>query len=241
MATSRANGERTLVLLRHGPRLRSRKCRSRAEWAADKSPAILTMPAAHCKHPSGRRALPVYNRGFVVKEEPSHGNPTPHCGLDQAACRRQKGPPGQEIRKQSHADAVAPQAQVRRLLRPESPRRLNSRGGRHAIGPGRRFLGVLMSLVYACTSWVRHTFAWSGSGQSWIERCGALGLMAAGLAIWWSSSYLPNVAVATLWGLLILAAAILSRRGWLKLFGPVLFYDMVRSARRGRYFLLRML
>src|SRR5438046_2690039 len=28
---------------------------------------------------------------------------------------------------------------------------------------------------------------------------------------------------------------------WLKLFGPVLFYDMIRAARRGRYFLLRFL
>ena len=31
------------------------------------------------------------------------------------------------------------------------------------------------------------------------------------------------------------------RARWLKLFGPILFYDMIRAARRGRYFLLRVL
>jgi ABC-type transport system involved in multi-copper enzyme maturation permease subunit len=44
-----------------------------------------------------------------------------------------------------------------------------------------------------------------------------------------------------LWGLLLAALAVLLRRGWLKLFGPVLFYDLVRLARRGRYPLLRCL
>jgi ABC-type transport system involved in multi-copper enzyme maturation permease subunit len=37
----------------------------------------------------------------------------------------------------------------------------------------------------------------------------------------------------------LLAAAVFFRQGWLKLFGPVLFYDMVRSGRRGRHILLR--
>src|SRR5207302_5805902 len=102
-----------------------------------------------------------------------------------------------------------------------------------------RFLGAFMSFAYACSSWLRHALAWSNSRQSWIERCGVLGLVAAGLVLWWLSPHLPTAALAILWGLLVLGAAILSRRGWLKLFGPVLFYDMVRAARRCRYFLLR--
>ena len=35
--------------------------------------------------------------------------------------------------------------------------------------------------------------------------------------------------------------AISSWLGWLKLFGPVLFYDMVRTARRSRYVFIRLL
>jgi hypothetical protein len=46
--------------------------------------------------------------------------------------------------------------------------------------------------------------------------------------------------LATLAGLVI-ALAVLARRGWLKLFGPVLFYEGLRASRRGRFFLLRCL
>src|SRR5262245_29771404 len=98
-----------------------------------------------------------------------------------------------------------------------------------------------MSFAYACSSWIRQSLAWSNSRQSWLERGGAVALVTSGWAIWWLSPHLPPTVLFTLWGGLILAAAILSRRGWLKLFGPVLFYDMVRAARRGRYFLLRVL
>src|SRR5687767_4214123 len=97
-----------------------------------------------------------------------------------------------------------------------------------------------MSLVKSSWSWFRQTFAWSNSRQSWIERLCALGLVAAAIATW---MFTPKDASAgtlfVLWGLIILGTAVLLRRGWLKLFGPVLFYDMIRSARRGRYFLLR--
>lgn len=96
-----------------------------------------------------------------------------------------------------------------------------------------------MSLVQTSASWLRHTFAWSNSRQSWMERLGGLAVVGAGLAIWALASRLSLGALVVLWGLFILGAAVLLRRGWLKLFGPVLFYDMVRAARRGRYFLLR--
>jgi ABC-type transport system involved in multi-copper enzyme maturation permease subunit len=98
-----------------------------------------------------------------------------------------------------------------------------------------------ISLAESCVSWVRHTFAWSNSRQSWIERCGVLGLVAAVGALWWLSPRLDAAGQLSLWALLVVGAAILSRRGWLKLFGPVLFYDMIRAARRGRYILLRVM
>src|SRR4051794_33038094 len=57
---------------------------------------------------------------------------------------------------------------------------------------------------------------------------------------------MPLLAVSTgVWvgaGVVALVVlALLSWAGWLKIFGPVLFYEVVRSARRGRYFLLRSL
>lgn len=39
----------------------------------------------------------------------------------------------------------------------------------------------------------------------------------------------------------VVVVGFLTRAGWLKLFGPVLFYEVIRSARQGRYFLLRAL
>src|SRR5690349_6765039 len=42
-------------------------------------------------------------------------------------------------------------------------------------------------------------------------------------------------------GLILIVLAVLSRQGWLRFFGPVLFYDMVGIARRSRYLLLRSL
>ena len=46
---------------------------------------------------------------------------------------------------------------------------------------------------------------------------------------------------AILAALILLSLVIVLRRGWVKLLGPVFFYDAIRSARRGRYFLVRTL
>jgi len=79
--------------------------------------------------------------------------------------------------------------------------------------------------------------------QSRHERAGDLTLV-AGLLLaaslialfplqWWQ---------ALIVGVLCLApAAILNRLGWLKVFGPVLYYDIVRQARRGRFIVMRIL
>ena len=96
-----------------------------------------------------------------------------------------------------------------------------------------------MSIVQASMTWLRQTVGWSNSRQSWEERIGVLILLAGIFGLWWYGSRLTAVQQVLLWGFFILAAAILLRRGWLKLFGPVLFYDMVTSARRARYFALR--
>ena len=49
-----------------------------------------------------------------------------------------------------------------------------------------------------------------------------------------------SVGQAVLLGTLFVAALVLLvRRGWLKLFGPVLYYDLVRVSRRTQYIWLR--
>jgi ABC-type transport system involved in multi-copper enzyme maturation permease subunit len=52
---------------------------------------------------------------------------------------------------------------------------------------------------------------------------------------------MPRAQQVVVWGLLGTTGAVLLRRAWLKLFGPVLFYDLVRLARRSRYALMRCL
>jgi ABC-type transport system involved in multi-copper enzyme maturation permease subunit len=109
----------------------------------------------------------------------------------------------------------------------------------HSSFPAERLFS--MSRVQASVAWVKQSLAWSNSAQSWIERVvggllllGVVGVVVAigTVGIW------PAAVLAVL---LVTAAAVLSRLGFLTLFGPVLFYDMLCTARRGRYVLIRVL
>ena len=114
-----------------------------------------------------------------------------------------------------------------------------------------------MSLAQILIQWLRRSFSWSTSAESWQERrvswtmaasAVLLGLAWAlrGVPLWTKADgtnfILPTVpdwlliALGSSW---LLALLLLMRLGQVKLFGPVLFYDMIRSARRSRYFLLR--
>ena len=71
------------------------------------------------------------------------------------------------------------------------------------------------------------------------------------MAIWCCSAAVAVAAVITyfadppwwqillIWGICLLPALAVSRMGWLKVFGPVLYYDMIRQARRSRFAFLR--
>ncbi len=114
-----------------------------------------------------------------------------------------------------------------------------------------------MSVVRSIIQWSRRTLTWSTSHESKQERWIAVGvLLSALLLAWWtlfsgtalwtradgSPVRVPPAPVPlmfSLWGLWLLIVLVLMRLGQLKLLGPVLFYDMIRSARRSRYFLLR--
>ena len=97
----------------------------------------------------------------------------------------------------------------------------------------------MLLFIRSGMGWWRRRLAWSNSRESWQERVGVAAVIGAAAAIWRLSDRLSFAQEALLWVLLAAALAILLRRGWLKLFGPVLFYDLVRTARRGRYFLIR--
>lgn len=97
-------------------------------------------------------------------------------------------------------------------------------------------------------TWVRQNFSWSNSWPSWRERLILLLFLAiAGGLVHLSilAANLPNLqfgAIAIMvavWIAYFVAVVVCSWLGWLKLFGPVLFYDMVRTARRSRYAIVR--
>jgi ABC-type transport system involved in multi-copper enzyme maturation permease subunit len=85
--------------------------------------------------------------------------------------------------------------------------------------------------------WLR----WSNTPQAWQERFGILGILAAALSLWYVADVAPPWVQALGWASLALLLAFFSRRGWLKLFGPVLFYDLIRNARRTHFFVYRIM
>jgi ABC-type transport system involved in multi-copper enzyme maturation permease subunit len=93
----------------------------------------------------------------------------------------------------------------------------------------------------ATSAWLKRNLAWSNSRESWEERIGFVAILAAAVALAWLRSQLTLSQELVLWALLVVALAVLLRRGWLRLAGPMLPYDLVRVARRTRYFFLRCL
>jgi ABC-type transport system involved in multi-copper enzyme maturation permease subunit len=97
----------------------------------------------------------------------------------------------------------------------------------------------MAELVKAVRAWFRHRLSWSNSRQAWQERLTFIGLLTTAAVLAWFGRGLALSRQVLLWTLWLLAVLALLRRGLLKLFGPVLFYDLVRTSRRGRYFLMR--
>jgi ABC-type transport system involved in multi-copper enzyme maturation permease subunit len=81
--------------------------------------------------------------------------------------------------------------------------------------------------------------SWKGLFQRYKEPLAGLLLLAGVLWAIGASRQLTRAQQVLWWGVLLLAWAVLLRRGWLQFFGPVLFYDLVRIARRSRYALMR--
>jgi ABC-type transport system involved in multi-copper enzyme maturation permease subunit len=93
--------------------------------------------------------------------------------------------------------------------------------------------------VAAALDWLTRTVPWSNTRQAWQARLGLLLTLSAAVALVLSGKALPGWGQVASWAGLALTVAYLLRRGWVRVFGPVLFYDLVRSARRGRTYLVR--
>jgi ABC-type transport system involved in multi-copper enzyme maturation permease subunit len=92
---------------------------------------------------------------------------------------------------------------------------------------------------YRLGDWLRRELTLSAFRRSWRPRLAVALLLAGVLLLAWFGGWLTPWQQVALWGVLLIVGAYLGRRGWLTLFGPVLFYDLVRSARQSRTFLLR--
>jgi ABC-type transport system involved in multi-copper enzyme maturation permease subunit len=97
----------------------------------------------------------------------------------------------------------------------------------------------MLLFVQNMRGWLARHLPWSNSRQAWQERGAGLLLMLSALALWRWAGQLPVASQIGLWCLLALVAACLYRRSWVRLFGPVLLFEMVRTGRRRRIFLVR--
>jgi ABC-type transport system involved in multi-copper enzyme maturation permease subunit len=88
--------------------------------------------------------------------------------------------------------------------------------------------------------WVRHGRSLDRL-QSRGTPLGVVAFVVVAAATFWLGGGLARSQQILLGILLTLCAIVVLRRGWAKLFGPLLFYEVVRLARRGRYAILRCL
>jgi ABC-type transport system involved in multi-copper enzyme maturation permease subunit len=93
----------------------------------------------------------------------------------------------------------------------------------------------------ACRTGLGNLLSPSGREHFGLERLAGILLLLSVVGGILFFHRLPASQQVVLWGLVILIAAILLRRGWLKLFGPVLFFELVRTARRTRFIFIRTL
>lgn len=68
---------------------------------------------------------------------------------------------------------------------------------------------------------------------------GLVAILVGALGLWWYRFRIPAAPQTALWIVLLASFLAASRDGWRRLFGPLLFYDVLRTARRGRYIALR--
>lgn len=116
----------------------------------------------------------------------------------------------------------------------------------YTIGRGPKDLTIykcisMLLFVQSMRTWLARRVPWSNSRQAWRERGALLVVLASALVLWGFAGRLPQVAQIVLWAILLLVAAYSLRRSWVQLFGPMLFFEMMRAGRRRRQFVFRIL
>jgi ABC-type transport system involved in multi-copper enzyme maturation permease subunit len=91
----------------------------------------------------------------------------------------------------------------------------------------------------ASRHWLRRNLAWSNQRLDWQEQVALALLAVACCSGWWFGDQLGLLPLLALAGLLLPGVAYLLRRGWLKLFGPVVAYELVHTTRRSHFTLYR--
>src|SRR5207302_771768 len=99
----------------------------------------------------------------------------------------------------------------------------------------------MASRVGTGSSTAAHLSPWAGVKQIWVEIVTGL-VLAIGVGLSWRFRNDLSVSQHLLAGALLLPVLVLFiRRLWIALFGPVLFYDLIRVSRRSQYIWLRCL
>lgn len=91
----------------------------------------------------------------------------------------------------------------------------------------------MATVVQSALTQLRGGSFWSAARQSWRERLIALLLACLAIGLLWFGADLTWWQQALGWVCLLTLLAGSSRRGWIKVLGPVFFWDVVRTARRG--------
>ncbi len=85
-------------------------------------------------------------------------------------------------------------------------------------------------LIDVGRTWLKQTFAWSNTRRAWVDRLAGSGLIVCFVLLAWFSRRLSTTQLVLSFAGLAALAAFMLRRGWIHLFGPILFYDLVRTA-----------
>src|SRR5713226_7393008 len=97
----------------------------------------------------------------------------------------------------------------------------------------------MLELIRSCFAFIRQKTTWLPKIASWQDRMLALALFLWAVCLVWFHPGLSLPFECVGWACLLLTLAITVRRGWLRFFGPIFFYDIIKTSRRSNFALLR--
>src|SRR5258708_284776 len=99
--------------------------------------------------------------------------------------------------------------------------------------------GSYMRIMPSLLARLQRLLPWSNSRRAWLERLSLGGVPSVVPVLVGFAGQLAPYQQILAWAVLLVVAAVLFRNDWLKLFGPILWYDLVRTSRRIRTYLVR--